>query len=80
MTLRLSLTLLALLLTVISSWWISGLVLLLFIFIYPRYYEAVLVALVYDLLYGANNFWLTLVVLFIIPLVGEIKRRLYVFN
>ena len=80
MTLRLSLTLLSLLLVIILPWWASGFILLWLIFLYPWYYEALLVALIYDLLYGSNIFWLTLAMLVIIPLAEEFKKRLYVFN
>ena len=80
MTPRLSLTLLALLLAIILPWWASGFILLLFIFLYPWYYEAVLVMLVYELLYGTGTFWLSLALLLIIPLIEALKKRLYVFN
>ena len=80
MTSRLSLTLSALLLAIILPWWASGFVLLLFIFLYPWYYEAILVMLVYELLYGTGTFWLSLALLLIIPLIEELKKRLYVFN
>ena len=80
MTPRLSLTLLALLLAIILPWWASGFILFLFIFLYPWYYEAVLVMLVYELLYGTGTFWLSLALLLIIPLIEALKKRLYVFN
>ena len=80
MTPRLSLTLLVLLLAIILPWWASGFILLLFIFLYPWYYEAVLVMLVYELLYGTGTFWLSLTLLLIIPLIEALKKRLYVFN
>ncbi|MFA5001309.1 MAG: hypothetical protein WC531_03790 [Candidatus Paceibacterota bacterium] len=80
MTPRLSLTLLALLLAIVLPWWASGFILLLFIFLYPWYYEAVLVMVVYELLYGLGPFWLSLALLLIIPLIEALKKRLYVFN
>ena len=80
MTPRLSLTLLALLLVIILPWWASGLVLLWLVFLYPWYYEALLLALVYDLLYGSGIFWLTIAMLIIVPFAEELKKRLYVFN
>ena len=80
MTPRLSLTLLSILLTIILPWWASGFVLLLFVFLFPWYYEAVLGALIYDLLYGSAGFWLTMAVLIIVPLAEELKKKLYVFS
>lgn len=80
MTSRISLTLLSIVLVIILPWWANGFVLLLFIFLFPWYYEAVFLALIYDLLYGLNSFWLTIIILLMIPLIEEIKKRLYVFN
>jgi hypothetical protein len=80
MTLRLSLTLLTIILVIVLPWWASGFILLLFIFLYPWYYEAVLVMVVYELLYGLGPFWLSLALLLIIPLIEALKKRLYVFN
>ncbi|MCX6712302.1 MAG: hypothetical protein NT041_01260 [Candidatus Vogelbacteria bacterium] len=54
--------------------------LLLFVFLWPWYDEAVLLALVYDLLYGSTSFWLTIAIILVIPLVEELKKRLYVFS
>ena len=80
MTPRLSLTFLSILLVIILPWWASGFVLLLFVFLFPWYYEAVLAALIYDLLYGSAGFWLTLIILIIVPLAEELKKKLYVFS
>ncbi|MFA5023270.1 MAG: hypothetical protein WC385_00300 [Candidatus Paceibacterota bacterium] len=80
MTLRLSLTLLTIILVIVLPWWASGLVLLLFIFFFPWYYEAVPLAFLYDLLYGSGIFYITIAVLLIIPLVEWAKKRLYVFS
>ena len=80
MTLRLSLTFLSFLLVIVLPWWASGLVLLLLVFLFPWYYEVVLSALIYDLLYGSGTFWLTISLLIIVPLIEEIKKRLYVFS
>lgn len=80
MTPRISFTLLALLLTVVLPWWASGLVLLILIFSFSWYYEAVLMVLVYDLLYGSGFFYLTIICLLLVPLTEEIKKRLYVFS
>ncbi|MFA6253651.1 MAG: hypothetical protein WC640_00095 [Candidatus Paceibacterota bacterium] len=80
MTLRLSFALLSIILVTFLPWWASALILLLSVFIFPWYYEAVLSVLVYDLLYGSGIFWLTIITLFIIPLIEELKKRLYVFN
>ncbi len=80
MTRRFNLTLLALLLVIILPWWASGFILLLFVFLFPWYYEIVFLALVYDLLYGSTVFWLTIAALIVVPLIEELKTRLYVFN
>jgi len=77
---RLSLTLVALLSAIILPWWVSGFILLWFIFLYSWYYEAVAVMVVYELLYGQGPFWLSLALLLIIPLVEALKKRLYVFT
>ena len=80
MTLRLSLTILFFRLVIILPWWANALILLLFIFFFPWYYEAVPLVLIYDLLYSSGNFWLTIAILIMIPLVEELKKRLYVFS
>jgi len=80
MTPRFSLTLLSILLAIILPWWASGFILLLFVFLFPWYYEAALAAFTYDLLHGSAVFWLTIAVLIIVPLAEELKKKLYVFS
>jgi hypothetical protein len=80
MTPRLSLTFLIVLSVIILPWWLSGFFLLMLVFRYPWYYEAVFVSLIYDLLYGLDTFWITMVVILCVPLAEWLKKRLYVFN
>ena len=80
MTPRISLSLLAIILVIILPWWASGFVLLFLVFLWPWYYEAVILALIYDLLYGSGGFYLTIAVILLIPLVEWLKKRLYVFS
>lgn len=77
---RFSLALIALIFVFILPWWLSGPFFLLLIFLFPWYYEAVVIVLSYDLLYGSNYLWLTIVCILLIPLAEEIKKRLYVFS
>ena len=77
---RFSLTLLALLLAVILPWWASLILLLFLIFFFPWYYEAVILTLVYELIYGSGHFWLTMAIIIAIPLSEWLKKRLYVFS
>jgi hypothetical protein len=78
--LRLSVTLISLLLTIILPWWLSLLILLGLVLAWPWYYEAVFLVLVYDLIYGNDYFWLTMAIIIIIPMIEELKKRLYVFS
>lgn len=80
MMLRLSLTVLALLVTIILPWWISIIFLLSLIGLFPWCYGAMLPAFTFDLIYGSGYFWLTIGVLILIPLAEIVKERLYVFH
>lgn len=80
MTRRISLTLIAFLLVLILPWWGSILFLFFLAFLFPWYYEAIILVLVYELLYGTGYFGLTITITILIPLIEELKKRLYVFS
>jgi len=63
-------------------WWVSLIFLLLAIGQWPWYYEGVLVVLAYELVYRlpGDALWLTLAALVLVPLVEQLKQRLYVFR
>ncbi len=80
MTQRFSLTLLVLLSSVLLPWWFNVFVLLFLIFLFSWYYEAGVLVFVFELIYGSGHFWLTIIVITLIPLIEWLKKRLYVFS
>lgn len=78
--LRFNLTIFSVVSVFVLPWWSGLIFVLILIFIFPRYYEAIATALIYDLLYGSTIFGLTIAFLVLIPLVEAIKKRLYVFS
>ena len=63
-------------------WWISVGMSLIGLFIFNRFYEAIVFMFAIDLLYGApgNNYWsfqflLTSIAVLVLTLIGAIKRR-----
>lgn len=63
-------------------WWLSFFFLLVLICYFSWYYEGVIAALFYELLYGlsTSNLWLTISVLLLVPIIEWLKTRLYVFR
>lgn len=80
--LRLSLTILLLLSVVALPWWGSLMLLIFLLFFFSWYYEGALATLGYELIYGlaGQTFWLTIVVLIMVPAIEWLKKRLYVFS
>ena len=80
MTRRFNLTLLALLFSVLLPWWFNIFILFALILFFPWYYEAGVLTFVFELIYGSGYFWLTVLIILLIPLMEQFKKRLYVFS
>lgn len=63
-------------------WWVTLVFLLLATFQWSWYYESVLIVLAYELVYRlpTAHFWLVLAMLVLLPLIEQLKKRLYVFR
>lgn len=77
---RFSLSLLALLFSIILPWWLNIFVWLFLIFFFSWYYEVGLAVFIYELIYGSGYFWLTIIVILSVPVIEWLKKRLYAFS
>lgn len=79
---RISVNILLLISTFALPWWVSLLFLVSSIFYFSWYYEAVVIVLFYELLFGlaGSVMWLSLATLLFIPFAEWLKKRLYVFH